>query len=152
MFVPNSPEDHQPLRSAPPARDTLHFSAVYPNHSDWPLLSMSSPRGAEIMPQTATPQSALLLECGSAHQRCFQIRKGDGRWLPCGPSHESDCVTRHVEGKGEADGRAERSPCCCDPYRKWRIPNCLPEALSIPSVLCSYSLSWIKDASINVYD
>lgn len=73
MFFLNSPQD-QPLRSAPPDRDTLHF-AVYPNRSDWSLLSLSSPRGAEIMPQTATPQSALSLECGSAQQRHFQIRK-----------------------------------------------------------------------------
>lgn len=44
MFVLNSPENHHPLRPAPPARDTLHFSAVYPDHSDWLLLSMSSPQ------------------------------------------------------------------------------------------------------------
>lgn len=150
MFVPNSPEDHQPLCSAPPARDILHFSDLYPNQSDWPLLSMSSPRGAEIMPQTATPQSALWLECGSAPQRHFQIWKGEGRWLPCRPSHESDCVSRQIKGKGDADGRAERSPCWRNQYKKWRMPNCLPSA-SLP--FCApLQVNWIKEASVNDYD
>lgn len=50
-----------------------------------------------------------------------KFEEGEGRWLPRGPSHESDCVTRQIERKGDADGRTERSPCCCNRYRKWRF-------------------------------
>lgn len=48
-----------------------------------------------------------------------------------------------IESQGNADRKAERSPCCRS-WRKWRMPNCLPDPCSIPSFLCSVriDLKW----------
>lgn len=54
--------------------------------------------------------------------------------------------------KADADGIAERSPCCCDRYRKQRMSNCPLNLLSVPSFLCCYCLGQMSDAAINVYD
>lgn len=148
----HSPEGHLPSRSTPPARDTLHFSAVYPNRSDWPLLSVSSPSGAEIEPEPTAPQSALSLKCGSAKQRRFsnsgfKKRKGHGGRLP---SHESGCVTSEREGrcwwKSREESMLSRSLEKMEGAK--RSPGSPQDPL--PTAL-SHSLCRIKDAAINVY-
>lgn len=64
-----------PVRSAPPARDTVRFGAVWPDHSDGPVPSMPSLTGAEIMPRPAATQPPFWRERGSAERRHLQIRK-----------------------------------------------------------------------------
>lgn len=152
MFVPNSPEDHQALRSAPPARDAVRFGVVSPNHSDGPVLSMSSLPGLRSCLGQPPHNRRSGLSVGVLSRDTYKFEKATEGGFHAGQ------VTNQTVSLGKFKGRLK----LMEKQRGLNVVGIVTEnggcltVLRIPSAslgpVLDYSLCQMNDGAINVYD